>query len=103
MEFYSKHAHSLIVRPICEEEEARWNDLMCAHHYLRLKRLIGERIKYVAILDGEWVGVLGWAASAYPCSGRDKWIGWSFRSTENLKFIANNWRFLILPEVNKKI
>lgn len=102
VEIYSNRSHFVNVRPICAEEEGHWDDLMRAHHYLGLNGLIGERIKYVAVLDGKWVGILAWAASAYKCSGRDKWIGWSFRSTSNLKFIANNWRFLILPEVKIK-
>ena len=93
----------LIVHPIGHEEEEQWNALMREHHYLGFKGLIGEQIKYVATLRGEWVALLGWAASSYRCLDRDQWIGWRGRDThDRLKFIANNWRFLILPGVKVK-
>ena len=39
------------------------------------------------------------SAVALKCGVRDRWIGWDFRSQYGrLKLIANNSRFLILPE-----
>lgn len=103
VEVFFKKTNILAVRPISCDEESRWIELVSRHHYLGFNGLIGEQIKYVAVLDGSWVGLLGWASSAYKCADRDAWIGWKdFRSTPNLKFIANNWRFLILPEVKIK-
>ena len=94
---------SLIVRPITLEEEERWDALVRTNHYLGFNGLIGERLKYVAILEGHWVGLLGWAAAALKCADRDQWIGWKiFKSVKGLKYIANNWRFLILPEIKIK-
>ena len=76
---------------------------MREHHYLGFKGLIGEQIKYVATVRGEWVALIAWAASSYRCLDRDKWIGWRGRDTrDRLKFIANNWRFLILPDIKVK-
>jgi hypothetical protein len=100
VKIYKDSRDSLIVRPIEACEESRWNWLMVVNHYLGFKGLIGEQIKYVAILNGEWVALLGWAASSYKGHSRDQWIGWSqYDNRDRLKFIANNWRFLILPEV----
>jgi hypothetical protein len=91
---------ALIVRPIKPHEEQRWNQLMDKHHYLGFRHLVGESIKYVAELDHQWLALLGWAAAAFKCTKRDKWIAWSKENQwERLSFIANNQRFLILPGV----
>lgn len=54
----------LIVRPIMDEERETWDQLMAAHHCLGLKRLVGESIRYVALLNGQWVALLGWTSAA---------------------------------------
>ena len=47
----------------------------------------------------EWVALLSFSASALKCAARDRWIGWNFRQRyRRLKLVANNSRFLILPE-----
>ncbi len=68
---------SLVVRPIRPEEEETWDQLMSRHHYLGFNRLVGESLKYVALLHGQWVALVGWGTSALSCAPRDKWIGWS--------------------------
>nr|EES53629.1 MAG: hypothetical protein UBAL3_74420088 [Leptospirillum ferrodiazotrophum] len=89
----------ITVRPILHEEDSRWNALMRTHHYLGFRSLVGESLKYVALSGSEWVALLGWGAAAFKCGDRDRWIGWAppeqFR---RLRYIANNQRFLILPE-----
>jgi hypothetical protein len=50
---------------------------------------------------GEWVGLLNFSAAAWKCAVRDRWIGWDFHRQydyDRLKLIANNSRFLILPD-----
>ncbi len=47
----------LIVRPIQGEERENWDQLMADHHYLGLKHLVGESIRYVALLNGQWVAL----------------------------------------------
>lgn len=91
---------SLVVRLITPDEQDKWNELMTAHHYLGFRSLVGESLKYVALLDGQWVALLGWGTAAFQCKARDKWIGWSREQQwKRLSFIANNQRFLILPGV----
>jgi len=91
---------SLIVRPIKPEEEDAWDELMSRHHYLGFERLVGESLKYVALLHGEWVALIGWGTSAFKCAPRDQWIGWSPQQQyRRLKYVVNNQRFLILPGV----
>ncbi|MBC7324961.1 MAG: DUF4338 domain-containing protein, partial [Moorella sp. (in: Bacteria)] len=67
----------LIVRPIRDEEREIWDQLMAAHHYQGLKHLVGESIRYVALLNGQWVA-LAFAGPAPRVSRgpRVRWIGW---------------------------
>ncbi|MEW6522187.1 MAG: hypothetical protein AB1445_01220 [Bacillota bacterium] len=45
---------------------------MATHHYLGFERLVGESLKYLALLEGEWVALLGWASAAVKCAARDQ-------------------------------
>ena len=45
------------------------------------------------------MALVGFSAAAWKCGVRDRWIGWDFRHQYGrLPLIANNSRFLILPE-----
>jgi len=91
----------LFVRPILRDEEPAWDELMRTHHYLGFERLVGESMKYVAVLDGQWVALIGWGTAAFKCASRDRWIGWSAEQQwRRLRFIANNQRFLVLPNAH---
>ena len=90
----------LDVRPIGPKDEHRWKQLMDEYHYLGFRQLVGESIKYVAELNGEWVALLGWGTAAFKCGARDEWIGWSKEQQwRRLMYIANNSRFLILSDI----
>lgn len=89
----------LEVRPVERDEEERYQRQMQEHHYLGALPKIGQTIWYVATWRGEWVAQLNLSAAALKCGARDRWIGWDFRSQYGrLNLIANNSRFLILPE-----
>ena len=89
----------LSVTPIFKEEEPQYLQLMEDHHYLGAIPKIGETLWYVAIYEGHWVGLISFSAAALKCAARDRWIGWSYRhQSGRLKLIANNSRFLILPD-----
>jgi len=91
----------IILRPIRPEERLDWDRFMSRYHYLGLKSLVGKSLRYVAELQGRWVALLGWAASALKCQPRDTWIGWSQAiQWQRLHLIANNARFLILPGIH---
>jgi len=65
--------------------------------------MTGKTLKYVAVLNGQWVALLGWGAAALKNSNREKWIGWSLEKKEQrLKYVVNNQRFLILPSIEIK-
>jgi hypothetical protein len=87
------------VRPVERDEERRYQAQMAAHHYLGALPKIGETLWYVATWRGRWLAQISLSAAALKCGVRDAWIGWDFRTQfDRLNLIANNSRFLILPE-----
>lgn len=69
---------------------------MKEQHYLGFKHLVGESIRYVAMHDEKWVGLLGFCSGTSTSASRDQWIGWSIpQRLQRLKYIVNNSRFLI--------
>ena len=87
------------MRPVERSEEARYQEQMAHHHYLGELPKIGETVWYVATWRDEWVAQISISAAALKCGVRDRWIGWDFRSQYGrLQLIANNSRFLILPD-----
>jgi hypothetical protein len=98
-EFTNEALSQIQLRPVERSEEARYQEQMAQHHYLGALPKIGETVWYVAIWREHWVAQLSLSAAALKCGVRDRWIGWDFRSQYGrLKLIANNSRFLILPE-----
>jgi len=80
-----------------DAEQARWDGEMEEQHYLKSARMVGEQLRYVAEVDGEWVALLGWSAGSYHLRPREAWIGWTDEQRrQRLSFVANNARFLIL-------
>lgn len=91
------------VKPMAVSEKPRFKDLMARHHYLGYPAAIGETIQYVAIYQDHWIALLIFSAAALKASPRDRWIGWPpFIQWQRLHLIANNTRFLILPDYSIK-
>lgn len=85
------------VRLLCEEEARRFNVYLQTRHYLASSRRAGRSLRYVAELDGQWVGLLTFSAPALNLKARERWIGWSPRQrARRLVFVVNNSRFLVL-------
>jgi Domain of unknown function (DUF4338) len=98
-EFSNEALLDIQVRPVERSEEARYQQQMAQHHYLGELPKIGQTLWYIATWREQWVAQLSLSAAALKCGVRDRWIGWDFRSQYGrLKLIANNSRFLILPE-----
>ena len=88
------------VRLVSSADQPLWDGLMQKHHYLGFQGMIGESLRYVAVHQDRWVALLGWAGAALKCSARDKWIQWTpALKLQRLPLLANNCRFLILPDV----
>jgi hypothetical protein len=87
------------LQPVVTAEEQHYQTLMQTHHYLGALPKIGHTLWYVATWRGQWLALVSFSAPAWKCTARDKWIGWDFRHQyDRLHLIANNSRFLILPE-----
>ena len=79
-------------------ERERYAGLMEKHHYLKSDTLVGEQLRYVAEVDGQWLALLSWSAAANHLRDRENWVGWSIsQRRRRLALAANNARFLILP------
>jgi hypothetical protein len=84
-------------------EDYLWGYLLHHYHYLGAPRLVGEHIKYLALLDGQVVACVAWASAAFKVKSRDDYIGWPAAvKRRRLHLIANNARFLIPPWVGVK-
>jgi hypothetical protein len=83
--------------------EPLYNSLIQQHHYLGYKQIVGNHLKYIAFIADQPVACLGWGSAAWSVKSRDALIGWNKSTKENnLHFIANNTRFLILPWISIK-
>ena len=90
---------NLKLLPVARPDEPRFCDLMESHHYLGACPKIGETLWYVATVGDTWVALVSFSAAALKCGARDRWIGWDFRHQYcRLKLVANNSRFIILPD-----
>ena len=80
--------------------EALFAQLLSQHHYLGYSRPVGEHLKYLVVAGERPVACLAWGAAARRLGLRDEFIGGEKeRSRRNLRLIAYNTRFLILPWV----
>jgi hypothetical protein len=83
--------------------EPLYNSLIHQHHYLGYRQIVGNHLKYIAYIGDRPVACLGWGSAAWKVKSRDDFIGWNLVTRrDNLHFVANNTRFLILPWVSVK-
>lgn len=78
-----------------------FESLLHHHHYLGYRSTVGENLQYlVCDHQARPLACLLFGAAAWQCADRDRYIGWeSARRAQNLGFLANNTRFLILSSV----
>jgi Domain of unknown function (DUF4338) len=82
------------------EKEPLWNSLLEEHHYLGYEQPVGEHLKYLVLGQGRPVACLAWCSPPRHLGSRDRYIGWSAEERRrNVRFLAYNTRFLILPWV----
>src|SRR6266487_906541 len=81
-------------------EERLFNSLLDRYHYLGYTRQVGEHLKYVVYAQDRPIACLGWSSAPRHLGPRDRFIGWSAEARRrNIRFLAYNTRFLILPFV----
>ena len=84
------------------QEQARFFRALLSHfHYLGYSGPVGENLQYLVYdCDDRILGCLLFGAPAWSVACRDSYIGWDESNRrKGLSRIANNMRFLILPEV----
>ncbi len=93
------------IRPVSLEQvrktadEPLFNSLMEQHHYLGYEQPVGEHLKYLVWAQGRPVACMAWSSAPRHLGSRDRYIGWSAEARRrNIRFIAYNTRFLILPD-----
>jgi len=79
-------------------DEAFYNALIGAYHYLGYHQGTGEQLKYIIYGNGEVLACIGFGGAALKTAARDRHIGWDKATRERqLVRVVNNTRFLILP------
>jgi len=82
------------------KEEATFNGLIEEHHYLGYTQPVGEHLKYMVYSMDRPLACLAWSSAPRHLGPRDRFIGWSQEARrKNIRLIAYNPRFLILPWV----
>ena len=91
----------LAIRPVRRTSAERLFDgLIAEHHYLGYARPVGEQLKYLVWAGERPVACLGFGSAPRHLGPRDRFIGWSLAARRrNLRYLAYNTRFLILPWV----
>lgn len=81
-------------------EEALVNSLVEHHHYLGYRQPVGEHMKYLVTGASRPIGCFLWSSAPRHLEPRDQHIGWSAAARKaNIRFVAYQTRFLILPWV----
>ena len=81
-------------------EEALFNSLLQQHHYLGYSQPVGEHLKYLVFARGRPIACVAWSSAPRHLGSRDRFIGWSAQARlNNIRLLAYNTRFLILPWV----
>ena len=81
-------------------DEPLFNSLMEQYHYLGYEQPVGEHLKYLAWAQGRPIACLAWSSAPRHLGSRDRFIGWNAEARRrNIRFLAYNTRFLILPWV----
>jgi Domain of unknown function (DUF4338) len=83
-------------------ESQLWTELIERHHYLSYRVPVGANLRYL-VYSGRGEQVLAcllWSSPAWKMAPRDQWIGWNREQrAQNLQWVVNNSRYLILPWV----
>jgi len=82
------------------DAEPLLNGLIEMHHYLGYTQPVGEHLKHVVYAGPRPIACFTWSSAPRHLGPRDRFIGWSARARRlNIRLVAYNSRFLILPWV----
>ena len=84
-------------------DEPLFNSLLEQHHYLKYEQPVGASLKYLIWAQSRPIACLAWSSAPRHLGARDRYLGWSAEARRrNVRFLAYNPRFLILPWVRVK-
>jgi len=79
---------------------ALYGGLVGAYHYLGYQQATGAQLRYIVYFQDRPISCLGFGPAAWKVGARDQFIGWSAQARQqNLRWVVNNDRFIILPWV----
>jgi Domain of unknown function (DUF4338) len=82
------------------DHEPLFNSLMEQYHYLAYEQPVGEHLKFLVWAQGRPLACLAWSSAPRHLGSRDRYIGWSAEARRrNIRFLAYNTRYLVLPWV----
>jgi hypothetical protein len=96
----TQQSSAVQIRVVVEPGEVkRFDKLLEENHYLGDARAVGDYLRQVALVNGQWVALLTWGPAAHHLKDRDEKIGWTPRQRkERLKLVVQNRRFLLLGD-----
>jgi hypothetical protein len=81
-------------------DEKLFDGLLESHHYLAYTQPVGEHLKFLVLSGDRPVACFAWSSAPRHIRPRDEFIGWNqVDRRRNLRLLAYNTRFLILPWV----
>jgi len=84
-------------------EEPLFDYLVAQYHPLGNVRPVGEHLKYLVYTKDRPIACLAWSSAPRHLGARDRYLGWSAEARRhNLRFLAYNLRYLIVPWVQVK-
>ena len=76
------------------------NSLLEQYHYLGYTQPVGEHLKFLVTAGGRPLACFAWSSAPRHLGPRDRFLGWSPAARrQNVRFLAYNSRYLILPWV----
>jgi len=82
------------------DDEPLVEGLIEEHHYLGYTQPVGEHLKFLVLAGERPVACFAWSSAPRHLGPRDRFIGWSPGARRlNIRYLAYNSRFLILPWV----
>lgn len=92
----------LVVRQVRRAaDEPLFNSLIAQHHYLGYTQPVGEHLKYLVYARERPIACLAFCSAPRHLGSRDRFIGWGREARlKNIRLIAYNTRYLVLPWVS---
>lgn len=88
---------NVTIREAKRNEFKQFDDLLEEYHYIGKSASVGDSMRTIAEIDGEWVGLLMWGSACYCIKDRDLFVGWTnVQRAQRQKLIVQNRRFSLL-------